>query len=270
MCRSLPAAKQDRQDYWERRLSADYSLNTTGFAGLGHGFNRWSYRVQGHVFQRLVKPHLNGESPRVLDVGSGVGFWLEQWARLGAGSIVGSDITPTSVSTLSERFPERRIVQLDIGGEDLSPLEGQRFDAISAVSVLYHIPDDAAFERAYGNLFSLLDPGGVLIFNDNFVERGAFKTDDQAVRLGSDIEAVVRSTGFEIVEMRPMAFLMNNPVRARGRALKAWWRTLDGFVRRGELASSVAGAALYPLELALCSIARRGPSSEWMLCRKPG
>jgi SAM-dependent methyltransferase len=263
--------QQDHQAYWDGRLAEDFSLGTTGFGGLGRGWNRWSYRLQRRVFLPIAKPLLKGRDPaklRVLDVGSGVGFWIDRWRELGVRDITGSDITPTSAARLGEKYSEHRVVQLDIGGEDLSALEGRKFDLISVISVLYHIPEDANWERAYRNLHSLLDEGGLLITNDNFVEDGAFKTPDQAVRLGSEIEAVFERTGFELVTRRPMSVLMNNPVRSRNRLLRWWWAKLSAVLVRGERISAILGALIYPVELVLVRLVKRGPSSEMVVLRK--
>jgi SAM-dependent methyltransferase len=148
-----------RKAYWENRLSEEYSLAGTGSHGLGVGYNKWVYRIQRQNFLSTLQPLVPGRSDlRVLDVGSGTGFFVDRWHEFGVSRVRGSDITATAVAGLSARSPNDRFVQLDIGGEDLSPLEGARFDLVSACAVLYHVVDDDAYERAFHNVASCSTP----------------------------------------------------------------------------------------------------------------
>jgi SAM-dependent methyltransferase len=260
----------DRKAYWEDRLTKEFSLGGTGFRGLGEGYNRWIYQVQRRNFLRTLRPLIEGrEDLNVLDVGSGTGFYVDRWHELGAREITGSDITSKATATLTSRYPSDRFVQLDIGGEDLSALDGARFDCVSACAILYHIVDDHAYERAFHNISSLLGDGGLFVFSENLPRSGPYRTDIQAVRTESEIIGIAERAGFEIIERRPIYFLMNNPVSTESRALRAWWRYLSKLLNRRNAAGSAVGACLYPLELALVSLAHRGPSTELVVCRRP-
>jgi hypothetical protein len=72
----------DPLEYWEDRHGKSSGLAGVGYLGL-KGYNEWMYRVRRHVFRRALRPYaarLRGA--RVLDVGSGTGFYL----RSGSGS----------------------------------------------------------------------------------------------------------------------------------------------------------------------------------------
>jgi SAM-dependent methyltransferase len=220
------------------------------------------------VFNRTVKPLLDRREPRVLDIGSGTGFYVERWRELGVRTITGSDITSKSVRTLAARFAEHRFAQFDIGGAD-PPFKGETFDFISAIAVLYHIVDDNSYERAFRNLSSLLEPGGFLVFSDSFLPGRLHGSAHQALRAGAEIESVVRGAGLDILVRRPMFVLSNRPVNSDSRLLHTWWRWLHGLARASDAAGWTAGALLYPLELASVELARRAPSLELAVCRKP-
>ena len=82
-----PAAPEsfDNRKYWETRLREHYSLAGVGYLRLGRRFNEWMYRVRGEVFDRVAAELLPSWSGKaVLDVGSGTGFYVERWLRLGA------------------------------------------------------------------------------------------------------------------------------------------------------------------------------------------
>src|SRR5688500_18643814 len=107
------------------------------------------YRVRGDVFDRVVS-RLNSVNSQqstvnsyvgaeILDVGSGTGFYVDRWLRLGA-RVTGLDLTEVAVRELGRSFPQARFVQGDIGAE-LEPLTltPASFDAVSAFDVLFHI-----------------------------------------------------------------------------------------------------------------------------------
>jgi SAM-dependent methyltransferase len=255
--------------YWESRLSERYSLEGVGYAGLGGAFNAWMYRVRRVVVSRRARRLLAGSRPRVLDIGSGTGFYLDLWRRVGAASLTGSDITDTAVERLRARFPGLEVVRFDVGGERL-PLPRGAFDVVSAFDVLFHIVDDDSYARALANVRELLAPGGLLLLSDNFLHRDAVRSETQANRTLEQIEAAVASAGLEVVERRPMMVLMNGPIDTDSRALRLWWAGLSRLVRRSEILGWVAGAALFPVELALTTVLRESPTTELMVCRRPG
>lgn len=264
--RATPAAPSPRA-YWEQRLNAEYSLAGVGYIGLGEGFNRWGYRARRRVFLRTVRPRVR-TGMRVLDLGSGTGFYLDLWRELGAGSIVGSDITDVAVTRLAQRHPDLELVRFDAADDDL-PWSEQSFDAISAMDVLFHVVDDERFERALRNARRLLRPGGVLVFSDLFVHGEPWRAPHQAIRSLTQIAAAVGAAGLELELRRPMLVLLNAPVDSSSRLLRGLWTGLRRAALRGEALGGAVGAALYPLEVALAALLREGPSTEIAVCRRP-
>jgi SAM-dependent methyltransferase len=255
----------DARSYWEDRLGRNAGAEGVGHAGLGEGFNGWLYRVRREVFLREVGPRVK-PAPRVLDIGSGAGFYVERWHELGASRVTGSDIAEVAVERLRARFPADTFVRLDIG----APLERSvRFDAVSAVDVVFHLLDEQTYRRGFANLFDLLVPGGLLVFSENFLHGEALRLPHQVSRTLTEIESVVRGTGFEILARRPLFFLMNQPHDSTSRLHRLWWRGLAGCSARSETFGRVAGATLFPLERALVARRAEGPSTELMICRKP-
>jgi SAM-dependent methyltransferase len=256
------------REYWEERLAASWSLEGVGWQGLGEPFNRWMYAVRGRVFDRAVRrwvalrPDL-----RVLDVGSGTGFYLERWQKLGVPRPEGSDLTETAVDRLAAGHPGLVVHRFDAGGPP-DDVPGRRFEAISAMDVLFHIVDDAAYARALENLARLLVAGGILLWSDNFVHAGAAGDRRQSSRTLGDIEALLERAGLRPLERRPMFVLMNTPIDSSSRALRAWWEGLAGVASKHAALGWAAGAAVYPLELALVRALPEGPSTELMVCRR--
>jgi SAM-dependent methyltransferase len=258
----------DARGYWETRLAGHPGREGVGHAGLGEGLNAWMYRVRRRVFVReLARLTASLPSRRVLDVGSGTGFYLGCWRELGAGPLVATDITDVAVARLRAQGADA--VRFELGAEVPAELAAGRFGAISAMEVVFHILEDEAYARAFAQLFALLEPGGVLVFSENFLHGEELRAPHQRSRTLDVIEAVVRGTGFEILRRRPQFVLMNAPHDSRSRLHRLWWRGLAGVAARSEAAGTALGAALYPAELAAVALAREGPSTELMLCRRP-
>jgi SAM-dependent methyltransferase len=259
----------DPRGYWEQRLSERYTLDGVGYIGLGEGYNHWMYRVRRHVFLREARRLFRDRGDlSVLDIGTGTGFYLDRWHELGVGRVTGSDLTEVAVANLQRRNPLDSIVRFDAGG-DQHPFGAARFAAVSMMDVLFHIVDDERFRRAFASAFELLEPGGVLMFSENFVHGDAIRLPHQASRSLGEIERAVADAGFEVLRRRPVFCLMNAPLDSDSRLLRRWWTDLHRLASRRNRLGAAIGALLYPLELALVSRLREGPSTELMICRRP-
>jgi 2-polyprenyl-3-methyl-5-hydroxy-6-metoxy-1,4-benzoquinol methylase len=261
---------RDETRYWEEQHRTDDSLNAVGWAGLGRAFNGWMYEVRRRVFCRVVPAHVAvGPDSRVLDVGSGTGFYLDLWRELGAGRIEGSDMTENATQRLRKARPGVAIHRSDIGA-DPDQLPHGPFDVISAMDVLFHILDGAAYERAIANLAALLRPGGSLVMSENLLDGRVHVGPVQISRSEAEIVRLLRAHGLEPVARAPMFVLLNGPVDSHSRILHLWWDALTRVVSYRELIGQVAGALLLPFELVAVRIARRGPSTKLLICRRTG
>lgn len=258
----------DPKAYWESRLRDHYGLHGVGFLRLGRRYNAWLYKVRRKVFLRRMRAlGIDFSKVDALDVGSGVGFYLDRWRELGVRSTTGSDITEVATEQLRRSHPDSEIHQVDIGGS-IAPLEGRRFGAVSAFDVLFHIVDDARFEQAIRNIHDLLEPGGLFVFSDNLVHHTAVNYTHQVNRSLSYVEKVLGACGFEIVERRPMYVLMNGAPDTRNPLARWLWLAIAGTVSLGEPVGWLVGAMLYPLELRLVSVLRESQSVEMVICRR--
>jgi SAM-dependent methyltransferase len=237
------------------------------------------YRLRAHVFQRVARGlAVDWSSARVLDVGSGTGFYVDQWHKLGVPKVVGLDITEKAVGELRQHFPGDQFFQVDIGGKELPPpvsrllspagLAPGGFDAISAMDVLFHIVDDYEYAQAFRNIASLLKPGGWFIWSDNFLRHGTERVAHQVSRSLAESEAAVKAAGFEIVDRRPMFVLMNYPADSRSKLAKWTWTAMVAPAAVGEGLGSLVGALLYPLDKWLTASKQESPSTEVMVCQR--
>jgi SAM-dependent methyltransferase len=260
----------DPGEYWQNRLTTNYSLDGTGYLALGQQYNRWMYKMRKTIVKRAVKKTIPEiDAKYVFDIGSGTGFYIDMWIELGATSVKGSDITDVAVLNLRQNYSSSEFFKLDIG-QDILPNEliTRKFDIVSAFDVLFHILDDVRYENAILNVNRLLGENGIFLFSENFLHRDVLRSQHQVSRPLAFIEKILRQGGFEILDRIPMFVIMNSPVDTNSRILASTWKLIKSTTNRGKFASNFTGCVLYPLELILTSMAKEGPSTELMICKK--
>jgi len=256
------------KQFWEQRLSDDYSLKGVGYQGLGQGFNQWMYRIRARVFRKSVAPLLQKtEQPSVLDIGSGTGFYISQFRAAGVKKLTGLDITEAAISQLTQNFPEYQFLLKDIGTREYPPAE-PAYDLISCFDVLFHIVDDGAFKTALSNCFYSLHPGGYFVFSDNMPQK-ELRRKHHVSRSKKDILYKVAAVGFEVVSVSPMFVLLNEPVSTRNWLLKLHWYFHGLLLRFLPVLGHLTGALLYWPEAWLIGHIKNGPSTKLIVCRKP-
>ncbi len=261
----------DSKQYWEQRLSEDYSLTGVGLRRLGPSFNEWAYRLRRDRFLTVVGDcDLNLPECRVLDIGSGTGFYIQRWQELGVRHIVGSDLADAAVTRLRSAFLAVRFVQLDIGDPLPADLPAGSFDIVDAMDVLFHIMDDDRFVHAIQNIHRLLRPDGLFIWSDGFIHTRPVRKEHIVMRTLGQIEPVLQQTGFEVLTRVPMFQLMNAPVDARHRIATLGWLAAAWLVSLHDSLGNLAGKALYRLETHLAQTRTESPTIEIMVCRKQG
>jgi SAM-dependent methyltransferase len=263
----------DPRSYWDSRHAKRYGPESVGYAGLGVPFNEWMYRVRGNVVAREIRrAHIDLSSRDVLDIGSGTGFYVSLFEKLGAKTITGSDFAPFALRSLRDELPAHSFVELDITAESLPSGLGQ-FDVVSAFDIFYHIVDDDRYARAFQNVSALAHPGGYFIFSENFLpshdrESGVH----QVSRSYEEIEVLLRRNGFTIERRAPLFLLMNRPVKSNSRLLKRTWHLIEDVTARHDrpYLGAWLGAALYPVEIASLRFMSTGPTTEMMIARRRG
>ena len=253
------------KDFWEKRLSREYNLAGVGYESLGKGWNHWMYKVRKDIFYRyLDQLNLDPSSARILDIGSGTGFYINLLQERGYKNVTGLDITETAVNNLSQRFSGYQFIRADISDQEPIPLEEGSFDLITCFDVLFHIVDDQRFEVAIGRISKLLKPGGNFLFSDNFVRKEE-RRQHHVSRSRSAIVKTLEAKGIEPGPLAPMFVLLNEPSDTRNPFLKMHWTTIVLLLRYIKPLSYPLGAIFYPLELLLIRTVGSGPSTKIML-----
>jgi SAM-dependent methyltransferase len=193
---------------------------------------------------------------------------VDAWRAVEPHSITASDFADVCVAGLRRQFPDVTVRQLDVTG-DLSALDGARFTLISAFDVLLHVVDDTQWQRALGNVYQMLQPGGLFLFSDNFVQGEPLRSAHVVHRSLAQQEAALREAGLEVVARMPLFVLMHDPLDRPPGWLRLWTRVVRRVDRLSAPIGSCLGALQYPVEILLTRLCRETPSVELMVCRRP-
>jgi SAM-dependent methyltransferase len=266
----------DPQVYWRQLLGDTPSLRNVGYAHLPESFNEMLYRAMvAVVLEAMERNSVEIAGRSVCDIGCGSGVWVELWHRLGAAKLAGVDLAPAAVAHLANRFPADDLRPGDISDE--TPPFAEKFDVVSAMSVLLHVKDDDRFARAIRNIAGMLEPGGTLLVMDPVVTRRwcgppvTERSNSRARPLDQWLE-VLAGEGLELLELSPVTVLLANPADTRSRlgywALDKYWTAIALSLGGRERLGRVFGRLIYALDRPLTRASRSGPSTKVLVARR--
>ncbi|MFC4294063.1 bifunctional 2-polyprenyl-6-hydroxyphenol methylase/3-demethylubiquinol 3-O-methyltransferase UbiG [Novosphingobium tardum] len=145
------------------KLAADW-WDPKGSSAMLHRLNP----VRLGFIREAVDRHWHGDAStlrplagrRALDVGCGAGLLTEPLARLGA-AVTGVDAAHENIAAATAHAQGSRLV-IDYRAGELGALELGTFDLVTALEVIEHVADKAAFVRA---LAASLAPGGLMVIS---------------------------------------------------------------------------------------------------------
>jgi SAM-dependent methyltransferase len=109
----------------------------------GEGFaSDWYLRHNQRRQEHLASLRLPLERTRVLEVGAGIGDHTSFFIDRGCDVTI-TEARPESVTVLRERYPDRRVLALDLDAPG-DVLGEERFDVVYCYGVLYHLKDPRA------------------------------------------------------------------------------------------------------------------------------
>ena len=268
----------DPSDHWSK-LHARGDLSSVGQSGLPADLNAWLYRALERRVRWFIKRHrVIDPYHAVFDVGAGTGYWVRVWHDLGVFRVDGCDLVPEAAERLNETFGDQGdlFVAADIGAPEPGLLAGP-YDVVSVMNVLLHITDDASFERALGNVASLVGPGGRLLLVEPILLEASYErppkegATSRARRLAAYRDPLI-AAGLELVDVTGAVAMANNPIEAGSRGAfdryVRWWK----WVAKRAKTSPGSIRWLGPLMLTLDRVALAlgaAPSSKIALFARP-
>lgn len=254
---------------WHERHDTLGHYERVGYIGLGESYNRWIYRLRRRHFLALTRRHGLQPDARVLDVGLGSAFYIGLYRELGIREVAGVDISPTAVERARAAFPSYRFSVCDITrglpdakGHSSAGGEGDPYDWVSAMDMLYHIVEDDLFFEALRHCGRAVRQGGRLVVSDSFPDQKLPADAHQAYHTLEEYERTLAPLGFTLAEVRPVFFVSNGQVGSGGvgyRLLSLHWRVFSRFLGKairtwrpaGEVVGAMSGGLLTRVDLAL-------------------
>lgn len=266
------------QNYWESLLEQGGDLRSVGYPSLSLAFNKCLYQAMADSIERGLQrlelaPGLF-QTANIFDVGSGTGFWIEFWLAKGAEQIMGVDLTAGSIASLKNRYPKLKFQQHDIADPLPADFSG-KFDLVSAMSILHHIPTPQRWENALLNLGYALKPGGYLLLMDPILRYKWWgepfnDASNGFPRTISEHLVVLESVGVKLKFVTPTVVILANPVDTKSKLefqlLTRWWSAFSHVARR-ELVMKKCCWLVYSIDRLLYKF-NYMPTSKILFCQK--
>jgi 2-polyprenyl-3-methyl-5-hydroxy-6-metoxy-1,4-benzoquinol methylase len=259
------------EKYWEELLSKDFSLSGVGYQGLGKNYNKWLYRARKRIMGWFLRKYpLNIKDINILDIGCGTGFYVEFWEKKGAIQLTGMDLTRKSVTELSKKYDLYKFFRGNIGDNELKLNE--KFDLITAFDVLFHIVDEERFDNAIRNIGNMARPEAIILISDNFLRKPRPSGFNQAHRTLEQYERAFLKNRIEILDLKPIFYLMNGPIDIRNdfffKLYSRLWCTVMSYMVRYEVIGEMLGSVLYIIDGMLIKVFKNSITTELLVCRK--
>jgi SAM-dependent methyltransferase len=195
-----PFSRREAESYWKghgavaRTLDFEADPEGLGIAchvGAPGWLNRYHGVMQRRIFTKLLSSVVVRPGGFALDIGCGAGRWCRILAERGFNT-TGIDVQDELLQLNQRRMPAVRFINVAI--QDFEPLE--RFDVISSVTVLQHLPYVEQV-RAIDRIAGLSKLGTQLLLMENVADRASHVF---ANSIEDWIELFV-ARGFELVEL---------------------------------------------------------------------
>jgi len=200
----------DIKNYWEVRYSQRFDLAASGNQTLGLDYNHWLYKAKARSFLRAIKKHnIPVAGAKVLDVGCGTGFFVEQCTKLGAAYIAGVDIAEKSIQTLRQKYKDTTkydFKHADVGKGNTT-LEA-RYQLILVFDLLYLLMSDEEFVNAVRYIRQHARDNAYILISDVFGDTDILHNSYIKFRSYSAYEQTLKNNGIEIVDVFPQYHLL--------------------------------------------------------------
>ena len=148
--------------FWNELLSDSFNLRGVGHYRLSEEENLKMYESKKKILSDELKKHNIhiGQKTKMIEIGTGVGFWTDYFHQLGVREYTGNDIAEISVKKLSEKYPGYNFIHGDISEIRLPE---NTYNLGVMIDVSQHITDDTRFRNAIKNLWDSLVSNSHLI-----------------------------------------------------------------------------------------------------------
>lgn len=212
----------DPRSYWEDRLKKYCSLEGVGWQGRSLNWNYFFYKTKVRAMNRaLNKLGLDIKGYKALDVGTGIGFWIDYLLEKKVKFITGVDISLSAIEFCKRKYSNFKNIEFfcgDISDDTfVSEKLNKKYDLVTAFDVLYHITNDDKFKKTIKNIANVLNPGGYLFLTDILSSR-EIESQQEHVRWRSldFYKEELNKNKLDIIYLAPMTVFFGSPIDASG------------------------------------------------------
>jgi 2-polyprenyl-3-methyl-5-hydroxy-6-metoxy-1,4-benzoquinol methylase len=250
--------------YWYDRLKQNFNLAGVGYLTLGQIYNKWQYRLRGKTVENLL---INiPRNIKILDIGSGTGFYLSLFKKLGFTNVTGLDITSISVENLKSSFPDYKIFEIDFSAIHLDGLDTEGYDLITIFDVMFHVTEDSLFFNAIKNLSKFLKKDGIALISDYFPTQDKKIREHVFIRSEQNYLDKIKKSGLILKNKIPLFYLMNEPSGTDNKLLWLVWKINSKILSILPILGYLFGPIFFAVDSILNKIFKNNPSTKiWVL-----
>jgi len=188
--------------YWNTRHRKESDMRSGGDKTFDEGTNHMFYILRLSLLLNIIGHHASNAAPLfLLDAGCGKGWFSRELARFGH-IVDGIDASEHAVKFCQDKGGGPRYFQSSLADWQSPWL----YDAVVSVDVLFHILDDAEWERSMRNLAGLVRMSGRLVVADWFQDHDHAYTNYQIVRGRDRYLQLMADCGMRFDGWRPYQF----------------------------------------------------------------
>jgi 2-polyprenyl-3-methyl-5-hydroxy-6-metoxy-1,4-benzoquinol methylase len=148
--------------YWNERHKQEGDLRSGGDISFDETTNRMFYMRRLSMLMDIIGQQTSPVAPLfLLDAGCGKGYFSRELARFGH-QVDGIDGSEAAIATCRELGGGPQYHRSTLSGWRVNWL----YDVVFSIDVMFHILDDAEWERSVRNLASLVRLSGKLVIGD--------------------------------------------------------------------------------------------------------
>ncbi|NQU17428.1 MAG: class I SAM-dependent methyltransferase [Candidatus Saganbacteria bacterium] len=217
----------------------------------------------------MSKLKIDVKSKNVLDIGCGIGFYVDFWRSQGVSSLAGFDISSFAIQQLSQKYPNNYFEEIDITNKELK-IKCQ-YDIVCAFDVLYHIEKEDAFEQALDNIKKLCVPNALIFITDmlSYTELGIHGY--FSPRSYNKYYNLLAKRGIKVIGVYNINSIMSAPLDISNYHLRIiinfLWGIMMKSICRFNLLGVFLGPILYLVDIIMAKFLSRGLSVKLLVAR---
>lgn len=202
----------DHAEYWDNRYKNNFTIEASGYMGLGKTYNEYLYKSRLDILKYLMKKiYGNLKDKDILELGSGTGIFTYYFYNQEGINYQGIEISRQAVSILSNIYKKFNFKVGDVS-DVTSYKEKSKYDLIFAGDVLLHLTDDMKFSNTIHNISENLKEDGYFIEVDPITFNSTETTSphNRIIKI-EELKKILQQENLEIVDIIPDTFFMNYP-----------------------------------------------------------